>query len=61
MTAPLGARYMTTFEQKVNERLVDMDLTMQVLADRVDLPLPELRALCQGNNPRLSDLECTLP
>ena len=52
---------MTTFEQKVNERLVDMDLTMQVLADRVDLPLPELRALCQGNNPRLSDLECTLP
>jgi len=57
MIAPPRARYMTTFEQKVNQRLVDMGLTMQVLADRVDLPLPELRALCQGNNPRLSDLE----
>jgi hypothetical protein len=48
---------MTTFEQKVNQRLVDTGLTMQVLADRVGLPLPELRALCEGNNPRLSDME----
>jgi hypothetical protein len=51
------ARYMTTFEEKVNQRLVDTSLTMQVLADRVGLPMPELRALCEGNNPRLSELE----
>lgn len=56
MIAPFGARYMTTFEQKVNQRLVDVGLTMQVLAERVGLPEPELRALCQGNNPRLTDL-----
>lgn len=48
---------MTTFEEKVNQRLVDTGLTMQVLADRVGIPEPELRALCQGNNPRLSELE----
>jgi hypothetical protein len=55
MIAPL-ARYMTSLEEKVNQRLVDTGLTMQVLADRVGLPEPELRALCQGN-PRLSELE----
>lgn len=48
---------MTTFEEKVNQRMVDVGLTMQVLADRVGLPEPELRALCEGNNPRLSELE----
>jgi transcriptional regulator with XRE-family HTH domain len=48
---------MTTFEEKVNQRLVDTGLTMQVLADRVGLPEPKLRALCEGNNPRLSELE----
>jgi transcriptional regulator with XRE-family HTH domain len=47
---------MTTFEEKVNQRLVDVGLTMQVLAERVGLPEPELHALCQGNNPRLTDL-----
>lgn len=56
MIAPL-ARYMTSFEEKVNQRLVDTGLTMQVLAEKVGLPEPELRALCQGNNPRLSKLE----
>lgn len=50
-------RYMTSFEEKVNQRLVDIGLTMQVLAERVGLPEPELRALCEGNNPRLSELE----
>jgi hypothetical protein len=55
MIAPQWARYMTTFEQKVNQRLVDTGLTMQVLADRVGLP--ELRALCESNNPRLSEME----
>lgn len=57
MLAPLGARYMTSLEEKVNQRLVDTGLTMQVLADRVGLPEPELLALCQGNDPRLSELE----
>ena len=47
----------TTFEEKVNQRLVDTGLTMQVVADRVGISEPELRALCEGNNPRLSELE----
>lgn len=50
-------RYMTSFEEKVNQRLVDIGLTMQVLAEKLGLPLPELRALCEGNNPRLSEME----
>ena len=47
----------TTFEAKVQQRLADTGLTMQALAQQTNLPEPELRALCQLGNPRLSELE----
>ena len=50
-------RATTSFEEKLNQRLVDTSFTMQVLAEQAGIPEPELCALCQLSDPRLSELE----
>jgi hypothetical protein len=45
-----------TFEAKVQQRLAETGLTMQTLATHTGLPEPELHALCQLGDPRLSEV-----
>jgi hypothetical protein len=45
-----------TFEAKVQQRLAETGLTMQALATHTGLPEPELHALCQLGDPRLSEV-----
>jgi hypothetical protein len=46
----------TTFEAKVHQRLAGTSLTRQALATHTGLPEPELHALCQLSDPRLSEV-----
>jgi hypothetical protein len=45
-----------TFEAMVQQRLAETGLTMQALATHTGLPEPELHALCQLGDPRLSEV-----
>lgn len=46
----------TTLEEKVTQCLVAANLTMLQLANRMNCPEPELRALCRQGDPRLSEV-----
>lgn len=47
----------TTLEEKVAQCLVAANLTMPLLAAKMGLLEPELRALCRHGDPRLSEVK----
>ena len=47
----------STLEEKVTQCLVAANLTMPLLAERMGLSEPDLRALCRHGDPRLSEVK----